>query len=241
MTRFSIIIGVYNQKETLLKVVESLKQQTFRDFEVHFCDDGSTDGSGEILASVCEAFNESAYGRTFPGKRWYYHRQDNKGYRLGRSLNMGIAAAQGEYCFIFMADSFPEETYLETLDKYVMPHRLVCGIRIQIDNGQGVDVDYRLKKGLIPEENGVVLGRPWMALTGNGITYPRAAFAEYGGFKDLEGYGGEDNEMIARLFFKGYLCFSTTDLHLFHHWHKTRDTTPERVHGLHKMIQSYAS
>lgn len=51
---FSIVVPVYNQKGKMERCVESLKNQTFRDFEVIFVDDGSTDASYEYLRQ-CEA------------------------------------------------------------------------------------------------------------------------------------------------------------------------------------------
>lgn len=239
MPKFSIIIGVYNQAENLPKLFEALRLQTYRDFEVHFCDDGSDDESAELIREACEKENIYA-GRSEVPRAWHYHRQDHKGYRLAKNLNQGIKAAAGEYVLVIMADSFPDTDYLDTLARYVAPHRVVCGIRIQVHEGVGVDVDFRLKKDLIPQENSIVMTRPWNALTGNGIAYPAAALREHGAYNEkIEGYGGEDTELLARLFFKGYIMWSVVDLRLFHNWHKSKTAvgTPE----INKMIYKLAS
>ncbi|MBR0149257.1 MAG: glycosyltransferase family 2 protein [Lachnospiraceae bacterium] len=47
--RFSILIPVFNQVGKMDACIESVKAQTFRDFEVILVDDGSTDGSDEML------------------------------------------------------------------------------------------------------------------------------------------------------------------------------------------------
>ncbi|MFQ3789820.1 glycosyltransferase family A protein [Halomonas sp. A29] len=49
MPFFSVVIPVYNKVATLAASLSSLFQQTFRDFEVIAVDDGSTDGSYELL------------------------------------------------------------------------------------------------------------------------------------------------------------------------------------------------
>ena len=49
MPIFSVIIPTYNRKEKLKKAIESVLNQTFSNFEILVCDDGSTDGSNEIL------------------------------------------------------------------------------------------------------------------------------------------------------------------------------------------------
>ncbi|MDD6380429.1 MAG: glycosyltransferase [Lachnospiraceae bacterium] len=45
----SIVTPVYNAAEYLLQAIESVKRQGFTDYEWIICDDGSTDGSSEIL------------------------------------------------------------------------------------------------------------------------------------------------------------------------------------------------
>ena len=48
MAKLSIIVPVYNVEPYLHKCLESIMNQTFRDFEVIVIDDGSTDRSGII-------------------------------------------------------------------------------------------------------------------------------------------------------------------------------------------------
>ena len=50
---FSIIIPVYNAEKTLAASLDSLRAQTFRDFEAVFVDDGSTDASPALLDAFC--------------------------------------------------------------------------------------------------------------------------------------------------------------------------------------------
>ena len=51
MVLVSIIIPVYNTEMYLKRCIESLLSQTLSDIEIIAIDDGSTDGSGEILDS----------------------------------------------------------------------------------------------------------------------------------------------------------------------------------------------
>ena len=48
MPKISIIVPVYNVEKYLGKCIESILNQTFRDFELILVDDGSTDSSGKI-------------------------------------------------------------------------------------------------------------------------------------------------------------------------------------------------
>ena len=218
---------------TVPMLIESLRSQTNKDFEVHFCDGGSTDG-----------FKEFIEGNPDLGFAYSIHYLEDKGMRLSRLLNKGIKAARGEYCLFVMADSFLEQDYLEILEEYARPDRLVCGLRIQIAevNGkmEGVDIDWRVKKNLVPQFPTVVLSSPWLCLTGNGLTIPTEAFRKYGGWdENIEGYGGDDNEIIARLFFKSYLCWSVPDLRLYHHWHKSKESSHKNSGYVIEKIKQY--
>jgi len=47
--RFTVFTPTYNRAHTLPRVYESLKHQTFRDFEWLIVDDGSTDNTKELV------------------------------------------------------------------------------------------------------------------------------------------------------------------------------------------------
>ena len=51
MTRFSVIMPLYNKAPYVRKAVESVVGQTFDDWELIVVDNGSTDGSGEVVES----------------------------------------------------------------------------------------------------------------------------------------------------------------------------------------------
>jgi len=52
--KVSIIMGVYNGKERLLSAIESIQNQTFKDWEFIICDDGSSDGTFNLLVSLAK-------------------------------------------------------------------------------------------------------------------------------------------------------------------------------------------
>jgi glycosyltransferase involved in cell wall biosynthesis len=103
MPTVSIIIPNYNHARFLSKRINSVLQQTFRDFELILLDDCSTDNSRSILFSyACDPrvrieFNEVNSGS--PYKQW------NKGVRL----------AHGEYVWIAESDDYADEKLLERL------------------------------------------------------------------------------------------------------------------------------
>ena len=230
--KFSVIIGLYNHKKYLPRLIESLERQTFKDYEVHFCDDGSNDGTQEFFKRNCPEFT------------WYYHRLKRNTGNLSKSLNQGIKQAKGDYCVFIMGDSFPEINYLEILNEWVNPDFLICGIRVNVVGSTVVELDWRLRKGIIPKEPVLLPKEPWNMATGNGLTVPTEAFRKYGGWDERfcvakGGQAGEDQELIARLYYKGYLVWSVPQLILYHHWHK--NIVSEKYQLVNKLIEQYAS
>lgn len=228
--RFSIIVGAYNQAKVIDQLAESMNRQTFRDFEVHLCDDGSDD------------YTDVAFRASLrPNTKVFFHRQEQRGMRLAKNLNQGIRAANGEYCVFVMGDSFMDDQYLEVLNEFVAPHRILCGVRYQVDHGVGVDVDWRLKKSLVPPENVLLPNHPYKLITGNGLVIPTEAMRLHGFWNErLEGYGGEDYEIVANLFFKGYTVWSIIDAKLYHNWHKAKESNPESIKIVQEMLHQYA-
>jgi glycosyltransferase involved in cell wall biosynthesis len=55
MCEISIIIPVYNKQKYIAKTLESVLDQTFRDFEILLIDDGSTDGSGMVCDNLASS------------------------------------------------------------------------------------------------------------------------------------------------------------------------------------------
>jgi len=209
--KYSIIIGCYNQRKYLFKLIESLSNQTYKNFEVIFCDDRSTDGTKEFFLAEPEFNFPHTYDRPFFKKY------------LSGMMNRGIKKAKGEYCLFIMGDSFPELNYLEILNEKIDKDTIVCGVRLQIDGKNAVDVDWRLVKNVIPQHEAIIMNSPFEVLTGNGLAIPTEALRKYGGWDSkIKGYGGDDNILIGKMYYHGLLCKSVPDLILYHNWHKSK-------------------
>lgn len=91
--KISVIIPVYNAEGSLKASLDSLRAQVFRDVEVVFVDDCSTDGSPAIMQAFLE---ESG----LPGR---IIRQEKNG-GVAAARNRGLQEAQGEYVLFLDAD-----------------------------------------------------------------------------------------------------------------------------------------
>lgn len=100
--RFSIIIPNYNKEEYVRETLESIFNQTYKNFEVIVVDDGSTDKSIEII-------------KEFDIKLFHTNRK-----RAGGARNIGIDNATGDYIiFLDSDDYFTDNTVLERLNNLI--------------------------------------------------------------------------------------------------------------------------
>ncbi|GAI32307.1 unnamed protein product, partial [marine sediment metagenome] len=79
----TVLMPVYNGEKYLEQAINSILNQTFKDFEFLIIDDGSTDNSVEIIKS----FNDSRIKLFL----------NNKNLKLIATLNRGIKLANGKY------------------------------------------------------------------------------------------------------------------------------------------------
>ena len=98
----SIVIPVYNAEKYLEQCLNSIKNQTYKNFEVILVNDGSIDNS----ESICKVFVES-------DTRFRYYLKANGGASSAR--NLGLDNAQGNYITFIDADDWVDENHLEVL------------------------------------------------------------------------------------------------------------------------------
>jgi hypothetical protein len=101
--KVSIVIVNYNGKHFLAPCLNSLKRQSFRDFETIVVDNASTDGSTELLRKKFPFVKviRNATGLGFP-----------------EACNIGIAASKGEYVALLNNDAVADEKWLGSLVSY---------------------------------------------------------------------------------------------------------------------------
>ena len=97
--KLSIVIPVYNGSPYIEHCMDDLMKQIFQDWEAVFVNDGSTDGSGELLDRL-----------VIRDKRFEVIHQNNGG--TARARNTGLACAKGEYItFLDVDDELDPQMY----------------------------------------------------------------------------------------------------------------------------------
>lgn len=126
MPQLSIVVPVYNALPYLCKCLDSIREQSFRDFEVLLIDDGSTDGS-EI---ICDDYS-------LLDQRFIVVHQNNQGVSAAR--NKGLEIAQGNYVGFVDSDDWIEPNMYENMIIAAMKDMndiVICGVRYVGDSNR---------------------------------------------------------------------------------------------------------
>ena len=121
----SIIVPIYNVEKYLNRCLDSIKNQTYTDFEVLMIDDGSTDGSAIVARDFLDDL------------RFKYYYQHNQG--LSAARNTGLDNAIGEFVCFIDSDDYIELNYLETLLESLISNNAdvaQCGMSRVLENGE---------------------------------------------------------------------------------------------------------
>jgi glycosyltransferase involved in cell wall biosynthesis len=180
MPFFSIIIPTFNRAKVISKIIGDLKSQTFTEFELIVVDDGSTDGTADVIRE----FNND--------NRIKYIYQENMG--VCNARNKGVPNANGDYIIFLDSDDGVAvtwlEDYFELSTKNFYPDLLFCLMKRvnQMNNEQEI---------IHPSDQG-------NGANGWGIIIPGAfavkkSFFEKSGFYDSNITYGENSELFFRL------------------------------------------
>lgn len=133
----SVVVPVYNGERDLARCLDSLTGQTLESLEIIVVDDGSTDGTPDVIRGYVERY---------PGRVRAF-RKDNGG--QGAARNLGIAKAKGEYVGFVDADDYV------SIDMFA---RMLAAARKA--DADMVTCDYTYTYGGEDEAERVVLAKP---------------------------------------------------------------------------------
>ena len=127
MTKVSIIVPVYNVERYLRECLDSILNQTFKDFELILIDDGSKDKSGEICDEYAKVHSNITVVH-----------QNNQGQAAARNNGVEISKAD----WIMFVDS----------DDVIHPDLLQFLYKAATESNSGMAVTERVKAKTIPKE-----------------------------------------------------------------------------------------
>jgi glycosyltransferase involved in cell wall biosynthesis len=183
--KVSVVIPLYNARDVIAETIESVLAQTWTDYEIIVVDDGSQDGSGELV----QAF----------GDRIRYIRQQNTG--VAGARNRGIEESHGEYIALLDHDDLWHPTKLEKqvrmLDQNPEIGMVLTDVQ-HIDkrgNPKGI-----LGHGYSPTERFAELFVQGYVPTPSSAMIRRSVFLTIGGFDEVfHSAGLDDHELWPRI------------------------------------------
>lgn len=109
---YSVIVPVYNRPNEIDELLNSLVQQTFKDFEVLIIEDGSDNKCDHIVNLYSDRLN----------LRYFYKENSGQGF----SRNYGFERAKGDYFIVFDSDCIIPKTYFESVNQFLSIHPIDC-------------------------------------------------------------------------------------------------------------------
>ena len=182
MRRISVIIPSYNHARFLPKTLPSVLDQDYPNLELVIVDDGSSDGSPELIEKLIAGA---------PSGKVVFIRQSNAGAHA--AIMRGIAAASGEILTILNSDDYYEPNRLSELMRHVpeqgdfMVFSLVHfvdmnGNRLEPGAGHLVWYERALREASVCPTVGYGLLRNNFSLTSGNLVFTRTLYDAAGGF-----------------------------------------------------------
>ncbi|HRG10147.1 MAG TPA: glycosyltransferase [Cyclobacteriaceae bacterium] len=103
--KYSVIVPVYNRPHEVQELLQSLTQQSYKNFEVLLVEDGSTQTSREVYEQYATSLSITYFFKPNSGP--------------GPSRNFCFERARGEYFVVFDSDCVIPETYFEAVEKFM--------------------------------------------------------------------------------------------------------------------------
>ena len=103
--KVSVIMPTYNRKDVVDKSIDSVLNQTFSNYQLIICDDGSTDGTDQLI--------KLKYWSHLQSEKILYVKQDNEG--VSKARNTALKHASGDLIAYLDSDNYWDHQYLEQM------------------------------------------------------------------------------------------------------------------------------
>lgn len=195
--KISVIMGIYNCESTLPQAVESILHQTYSNWELIMCDDGSTDHTYEVARRLAE------------GDKRLVVIKNNRNCGLNRTLNNCLVYASGDYIARMDGDDVcvPERfekqiSFLNSQDEFD-----ICSSAMFFfdENGRWGENNVKAK----PQAEDIVKGSP---ICHAPVMMRKGCMDEVGGYtENPRMLRVEDVNLWIKLYVAGYKCYNISD------------------------------
>jgi glycosyltransferase involved in cell wall biosynthesis len=199
--KFSLILCTINRTEELSLLLESLKRQSFRSFELIVVDQNTHDETLELIRPYTANFSIK-YLKSSPG--------------LSKSRNVGLSEAQGDIVSFPDDDCFYSDSLLAEVAEFIDNEKFdgvcICQ-KNSLNNGVSLPVN----------SDGELTTKAAFAIGSISIFLKRAVIDSIGPFDEKLGLGastpfigGEDADLLVRALKAGYRIYRKNSFIVFH-------------------------
>lgn len=228
--KVSVVIPNWNGEHLLKDCLESLKEQSFKHFEIILVDNGSTDNSLEYVAE------------NFPKVKIL---KLKKNFGFARAINEGVKASKAEYVIFLNNDTSADKEFIKNLVRCADQHQEVISVNPKLLNF------YEKQKidgvGILINEVGQARSIGWeekdlgqydppaggeeyiFGATGGGSLFKRKEFLKLGGFDENYFMYSEEVDFAFRAQFLGYKSIYCPKAVVFHKHKETAKKLPALV------------
>lgn len=199
----SIIMGVYNCEPFVSNCIDSVINQTYKNWEFIICDDCSTDNTWEIL---------KRYQAMDSRIKLIKNERNSK---LAASLNQCLEICHGEYVARMDADDICLQNRLQVQVDFLNNHReyAVVATAANVFDGEQITSVRRMKE--IPSKEDVIFGPTFMHPT---IMMRKEVYDELDGYTVAQRTErGQDWDLWFRFFAKGYKGYNLQEPYIQYH------------------------
>lgn len=179
---FSVVIPTYNRADFLAKTIESVLDQTEKDFEVIVIDDGSTDQTKALVQSIDD-------------ERLSYFYQENK--ERGAARNLGVKKASGRYVYFLDSDDILFKNHLAEAKRKLS--QSPCDFYFQPYCLKDVNTGKTRNINVPTGEPGIALAKTGNFMSCHGVFLKRVFASEHPFNEDRALAGSEDYELWLRM------------------------------------------
>jgi len=244
----SVVITTYNRSDALALVLDGLKRQTDRSFEVIIADDGSAQVHRDQIAQACESSGLAITHVWHP----------DVGFTASQVRNLGVAASKGAYLLLLDGDCVPEVDFIARHRALMQAGCFVNGSRVLLSEsftrrllaGEGSigdrSVGYWLCRRLRGDASKLtgLLRLPdfryrlesqfvWKGIRSCNMAVWKSDYLKVNGFDEsFVGWGHEDADFVLRLHNAGLTRkngFCSTEV--YHLWHPEASRAREGVNA----------
>ena len=209
--KYSFVIPVFNRPDEISELLESLSNQTFKDFEVIIVEDGSKiDCKKEV-----EQYKDKL------DIKYFYKKNE----RPAIARNYGVAHAKGEYVIFVDSDVIVPQKYLEIVDNYLRKNQVDAygGLDAAAQNFNALQkaISYAMTSFITSGKirSGQKIDRYYPRSFNMGIK--RQVFINIKGFPITKMWPGEDIVFAIEIIRNGYKTALISEAYVYH---KRRNT-----------------